>query len=143
MKQKWLLSFFIMILLASLACSLSGGGGDDEAGAEGNPPAAEEVPAADSEASSEFPLPPKYNDLQEVGQGVTMFQTSMKLDEVVEFYRDAFAKSGYKEREINTVINDTTFSIVWDGHASGKVIVVQGVDLGNGMVNVSIRLEDL
>jgi hypothetical protein len=33
--------------------------------------------------------------------------------------------------------------MVFDGHESGKAIVVQGVDLGDGMVNISIRLEDV
>jgi hypothetical protein len=33
--------------------------------------------------------------------------------------------------------------MVWDGHPSGKAIVVQGVDLGDGSVNVNIRLEDV
>jgi len=145
MKRMQLACFLIVLLLASLACSLFGGGGESSAGTESNPPAAGEAPAGESggdAVSSEFPLPPDYSDLKDVG-GVTMFQTSMRLDEVVDFYRDAFAEAGYEEREITTVINDTTFSIVWDGHESGKAVVVQAVDLGNGVVNVSIRLEDM
>jgi len=144
MKRMQLVSFLAVLLLVSLACSLFGGGGES-AGTESNPPAAGEAPAGESggeAASSEFPLPPDYSDLKDVG-GVTMFQTSMGLDEVVAFYRDAFAGAGYEEREITTVINDTTFSIVWEGHESGQAVVVQGVDLGNGKINVSIRLEDL
>jgi hypothetical protein len=136
-----LASFLIVLLLASLACSLFGGGGESAAGTESNPPAGE-APAGGDSVSSEFPLPSDYSDLKDVG-GVTMFQTSMRLDEVVAFYRDAFAEAGYEEREITTVISNTTFSIVWDGHESGKAVVVQGVDLGNGVVNVSIRLEDM
>jgi hypothetical protein len=143
MKRMQLASFLAVLLLASLACSLFGGG--SAAGTESNPPAAGEAPAGESggdAASSEFPLPSDYSDLKDVG-GVTMFETSMGLDELVAFYRDAFAGAGYEEREITTVISDTAFSIVWDGHESGKAVVVQCVDLGNGVVNVSIRLEDM
>lgn len=143
MKRMQLVSFLAVLLLASLACSLLGGGGEG-AGTESNPPAGE-APVGESgggAVSSEFPLPPDYSDLKDVG-GVTMFQTSMGLGDVVAFYRDAFAEAGYEEREITTVINDTTFSIVWEGHESGQAVVVQGVDLGNGKINVSIRLEDL
>ncbi len=139
MKRMQLASFLIVLLLASLACSLLGGGGDSATGTESNPPAGD---SGGDSASSEFPLPPDYSDLKDVG-GVTMFQTSMGLGDVVAFYRDAFAEAGYEEREITTVINDTTFSIVWEGHESGQAVVVQGVDLGNGKINVSIRLEDL
>jgi len=62
---------------------------------------------------------------------------------VVAFYRDAFKSAGYVERDILTGISEDTFSIVWDGHPSGKAIVVQGVDLGDGRVNVNVRFEDV
>jgi hypothetical protein len=65
----------------------------------------------------------------------------MSLDDAMKFYKDALTKSGYKERTILTVTSDTTFSMVYDGHKSGKAIVVQGVDLQDGSVNISIRLE--
>jgi len=61
---------------------------------------------------------------------------------VVNFYMDDLKGSGYVEREILTVIDEKGFSMVFDGHASGKMIVVQGVDLGNGSTNVNIRLEE-
>ena len=77
-----------------------------------------------------------------MGTGGINFQTTMSLNEVVAFYRDAFESAGYKERDILTVINATTFSIVWDGHPSGQAIVVQGVDLGDGTININIRFED-
>ncbi len=67
----------------------------------------------------------------------------MSLDEAMKFYMETLTSSGYTERPILTVTSDTTFSMVFDGHESGKAIVVQGVDLGDGMVNVNIRLEDI
>jgi hypothetical protein len=75
--------------------------------------------------------------------GAINYQTSLSIPEVVDFYREAFAAEGYEEREITTVINDTTFSIVWDGHPNGQALVVQGVDLGNGTTNVNVRFEDV
>ena len=78
-----------------------------------------------------------------MGNGAINFQATMSLKDVIAFYREAFAKAGYKERSINTAITDTTFSMVFDGHASGKAIVIQGVDLGGGNTNINIRFEDV
>jgi hypothetical protein len=78
----------------------------------------------------------------EVG-GVLNFQTKSTLDESMAFYRDEYGNQGYTERDILTVTSETTFSMVFDGHESGKAIVVQGVDLGDGTTNISIRLEDV
>jgi hypothetical protein len=71
------------------------------------------------------------------------YQTSMSLTDIVDFYRSEFESAGYDERDITTVIDDTTISIVWDGHPSGRAIVVQGVDLSNGSRNVNVRFEDI
>lgn len=160
-KNRWVVAFAVL-LLASLACSLFSRDGNDEV--QVSPPPAESVPGGlpsgdaspeniptaeqpsgdDSDSvNSEFPIPPNVENLMELGDGAVNYQTSMELDEVVAFYREGFNKVGYQERDIITVINDTTFSIVWDGHPSGKAIVVQGVDLGNGTVNVNVRFEDV
>jgi hypothetical protein len=71
-----------------------------------------------------FPLLPDVTNFMSIGNGGINFQTKMNLKDAVAFYREAFAKAGYKEREINTVMNDTTFSLVFDGRASGKAIVI-------------------
>jgi hypothetical protein len=78
----------------------------------------------------------------DLGDGAINYQTSMGLTDVVAFYRGAFESAGYNERDILTGITEDTFSIVWDGHSSGKAIVVQGVDLGSGRVNVNVHFED-
>jgi hypothetical protein len=70
------------------------------------------------------------------------FQTSLSLEDVIEFYRQVFAGQGLTERTLLTVIADATFSIVFDGSPNGQAIVVQGVDLG-ASVNVNIRFEDI
>jgi len=67
----------------------------------------------------------------------------MALEEVIEFYRQSFSARGLAEREMLTIINEDVFNIVFDGAPNGKAVVVQGVRLDNGSVNVNIRYEDL
>jgi hypothetical protein len=153
MKKYSILFAIIALVLASLACQTLSGGGDS-GGPELPPPSdngdVEVQPAEGGEsggdtttdAESEFPLPDGATNIQEMG-GSTNFQVKMSLDEAMKFYMETFTSSGYTERPILTVTSDTTFSMVFDGHESGKAIVVQGVDLGDGMVNVNIRLEDV
>ena len=140
MLNRRLFLSLLVLVLASLACSLLGGGGESTGvGEEASPSSS----GGSGNPDSEFPLPSNVDNFMKLDDGSINFQTSMSLNEVVEFYRDAFAAAGYNERDITTVINDTTFSIVWDGHPNGQAIVVQGVDLGNGSVNVNVRFEDV
>jgi hypothetical protein len=138
MKQNRIFLSLAILLIASLACSLFGGG---SSGSE------EVVPSGGGGGSgdfdTEFPLPSDVENYMDLGEAGINYQTSMDLNEVVEFYRGAFKGAGYDERDITTSITDTTFSIVWDGHPNGKAIVVQGVDLGDGTVNVNVRFEDV
>jgi len=150
MKQLKAFLFLIVLVFASLACGLLRGNSGSE---DGFSPDLESPPEGISPSSgsegdaethdNEFPLPPNVENYMDLGTGGINYQTTMSLDEVVDFYRGAFEDAGYVEREITTVVNDTTFSIVWDGHPSGQAIVVQGVDLGDGTVNVNIRFEDV
>jgi hypothetical protein len=90
--------------------------------------------------TSEYPAPDDAENFMVLGEGTVNFQTKMSLVDVMDFYRDSFGKQGYTERTALTVSDATTFSMVFDGHASGKSIVVQGVSLG-GSNNVTIRLD--
>jgi len=139
-----------VLLLATLACGLFSGGGSEEnpssVGVESQEDgSASGGPAGNSSGKydTEFPLPADIQNFTQMGDEAINYQTSLTITEVVAFYRSEFASAGYTEREITTVINDTTFSIVWDGHPNGKAIVVQGVDLGDGTVNVNVRFEDV
>jgi len=89
---------------------------------------------------SEFPVPDDAQNCIEAG-GTLNFQTATSLTDTLKFYEDGLAGQGLTERELLHVVSDTTFSIVYDGHASGKSVVVQAVDLGSGSTNVNIRLE--
>lgn len=104
------------------------------------------APAGTSGSSSydtKFPLPSSVSNFTATGDDAINFQTKLSLNDTVAFYRDAFTQGGLTERTINTAITDTTFSMVFDGDSSGKAIVVQGVDLGNGTTNVNVRFEDV
>lgn len=155
MTKKFSILFAILALvLASLACqSLSGGGGgdapelpapSDDGGVEVAPQESDDSGSSGGETNveTEFPLPDGATTIQELGGSIN-FQVEMSLEDAMKFYQEALTKEGYNERTINTVTSETTFSMVFDGHESGKSIVVQGVDLGGGVVNVNIRLEDV
>ena len=151
-----------VLVLASLACQALAGGGDEvvvapevqvqeSAPAESDPVESAEQPAEVEESDpaaglgfeTEFPIPDDASNGFDLGNGMISFQTGLSLDDSLAFYREAFSAEGYTEREITTVVSDTTFSIVFDGHESGKAIVVQAVDLGGGLVNITLRFEDI
>lgn len=74
--------------------------------------------------------------------GTVNYQTNLSLDEVMEFYRGVYGDMGYTERQLLTVVSEGVFSMVFDGDPSGQAVVIQGVDLGDGTMNVNLRLED-
>jgi len=133
MKNFPVFTLALLLLLASLACgrSIPLGTSDNKTG------------NGSSGYDTEFPLPENIGNFSDLGNDEINFQTKMSLEEAAAFYRDAFSKAGYSERQINTVFSDTTFNMVFDGHPSGKAIVVQCVDLGNGNLNINIRFEDI
>ncbi|MBM3145269.1 MAG: hypothetical protein FJ010_09920 [Chloroflexi bacterium] len=170
MKRKQLLFLLLVtLLIASMACSLVGGAIDagegpavEEPSAEGGAAESpiedttpEEETAEESQAEeapepvdegqefdTEFPLPDDVQNFTKIGEQVN-FATSLTVEEAIEFYRDALTGMGLTERTINTAITETTFSMVFDGHESGKAVVIQGVDLDNGTTNINIRFEDV
>ena len=159
MKKSSILLAIVVLVLASLACqTLTGGGTEvsptnipDVNGNEESDPTIPTIPPVTPEESSipplgtstDFPLPADAVNVISVGNDVVNFQTKLSLDEGLDFYKDQFGKLGYTERNILTVTSETIFSIVFDGHESGKAVVVQGVDLGDGTINISITLSDI
>jgi len=145
MKRFRIFLAVTVLLLASLACQTVLGGGDsgvDSAPPSGGnePPVLPQTGGSDS-LESEFPIPSGAKNMTEIG-GTLNFQVKMSIKEATDFYLTELSAMGYTERPILTVIEESTFSMVFDGHASGKPIVVQGVDLGDGTTNINIRLED-
>lgn len=91
-------------------------------------------------SETDFPIPEGAKNVQNIAN-TTNFQNSFSLDDGMLFYREVFTKTGLTEDKTLTVTSDTTFSMVFRGDPSGKMIVVQGVDLGNGESNISLRKE--
>lgn len=154
MKKFGTLSAILMLALASLACQTILGGGSGGSDPESLPPVDNnpgDFPTAPPESSdspdvspsgnSDFPMPDDAFNVVEI-DNVVNYKTNLSLDEVMSFYRDNFGKQGLTEREILTTSTDGVFSFVFDGHESGQAIVIQGVDLGDGSVNVNISLQD-
>jgi len=98
--------------------------------------------AAPASYDNDFPLPTDVQNFMELGYEGVNFQTGMSLKDVIAFYRQAFSAQGLKERDLLTILNDEVFSMVFDGAPNGKAVVIQGVLLGSGSVNINIRYED-
>lgn len=143
---------FIVSVLAlaasSLACKALAGGNAPQIeplppveGAASQTPAATDAPDFSTGDDSDFPM---LEDAANVvdNAGVVNYETGFSLDEVITFYRETLTSQGYTEREVNAAITDTTFNLVFDGHESGQALAIQGVDLGNGKVNVTLFLQD-
>jgi hypothetical protein len=123
MRRFHYLSAAIVLVLMTISCGTGAGGS--------------------AAHDTNFPLPDSVSNFTDTGNGSINFQTKMSLPDTLAFYRGAFSEAGLRERPITTAITDTTFSLVFDGDPSGKAVVLQGVDLGNGTTNVNIRYEDV
>lgn len=95
-------------------------------------------------ADSPFPIPddPSVAVVLQTSEMVN-YQITMSIDDLLAYYRSELEAQGYTEREGLTVIDQGVASIVFDGDPSGKALVVQMVDLGEGSTNVNVRLEDV
>lgn len=154
MKTKRMYIAILILILASLACQTVLGGGSnsqqEEAPSFENSSGDSETEAPSTEpesdfsfsGDSDFPMPDDASNVVSIA-GTTNFQTNLSLEEAMTFYRDVYGKQGLTERELLTVVSDGVFSLVFDGHPSGKSVVIQGVDLGDGTVNISITLQDV
>jgi hypothetical protein len=147
-----------ILMCVSLACSFSGAGTtemipepvetlsslNETAPEQPYPPSDEQQPGqvAPMMYETDFPLPEDVQNFTKLGEDQINFQTSISLQESMSFYRTALVAKGLTERDLLTEMNETVFSMVFDGDPKGA-IVVQGVDLGNGTTNINIRYEDV
>ena len=154
MKYYRILLVLTILVATSLACNALAGGKNDLAAPEPSGNQEEqgtEAPAPSNSGDSsnsvttnaDFPMTADAYNSIDIGDGSLLYYTKMSLDDVMKFYRDEYTSKGYKERELLTTISDGVFSIVFDGDPSGKAIVIQSVDLGDGSRTVAIRLEDV
>jgi len=144
------------LVLASLACNALTGGGNESQDTQTIPeaPPLEQVdPIApstsndngskDNVVSTDFPVTDDAFNFTDMGDGSIVFFTKMSSEDVMKFYRAEYTAKGYNERDILTTVFDGGFSIVFDGDPSGKAVVIQSVDMGDGSRTVAIRLEDV
>ncbi len=161
MKKFAGLYAFLALAIASLACQTVMGGGSQspvinppvngmESTAQPELPAPTQASGEDNfsedennqNMQTEFPMPDGAFNVVNMG-GALNFQVKMPLGEAMKFYLDEFTKQGYTERADITFVTDSIFSMVFDGHPSGKAIIIQGVDFGDGSININISLQDL
>jgi hypothetical protein len=150
MKHYQVFLAIAVLVLASLACQALSGGGNDAPPTE-NPEVLPVEPDGGAGGSgggggsvdTDFPLLPDAYNVTDVGDGSLLYYTKVSAEEALEFYRDEYTAKGYTERDINTVMEDGIFSVVFDGDPSGEAVVIQSVDLGDGSRTISIRLEDV
>ncbi len=136
MKKRGVFFGVLLLIMASLACSRFNRTGTSAGAGNTTSPGG-------SSYNTKFPLPSSVINFTDTGNGSINFQTKMSIKDTIDWYRGAFSSAGLKERTDNTAITDTTFSMVFDGDPSGQAIVIQGVDLGNGLTNVNIRYEKI
>jgi len=163
MKHHRIYLAIAMLILATLACQAVTGGGDRDV--DDRAPATEsiiqpqdtlptEIPTEppvennndsnpDSTVSSQFPMTDDAFNVVEVGDGSLVYYTKLSAEAAMQFYRDEYTSRGYTERDELTIVADDFFSMVFDGDPSGKSVVIQSVDLGNGSRTIAIRLEDV
>ena len=153
MKNYRMFAVIAVLVLASLVCqALSGIGGKSQppSGSPGSndSPTQDSGPASNGtgngdSSDSGFVMTADAYNVTNIGDGSLLYYTKLSLEDVMKFYRDEYTAKGYKERELLTVVSDGTFSMVFDGDPSGKAIVIQSVDLGDGSRTVAIRFEDV
>lgn len=145
------------LVLASLACQSVLGGKDADPTAvpadnnstqpDAGQPTAEskDNSSSDSTVSTDFPMTPDAYNVVDAGDGSIVYYTKLSMEDALKFYRDEYTARGYTERDVNTVVDTSSgiFSIVFDGDPSGKAVVIQSVDLGDGSRTIAIRLEDV
>lgn len=154
MKRLRIVLAISVLVLASLACQAVMGGGDNDSDDASSPSNSVVQPTdapsdngsgggSGSAVQSDFPMTSDAYNVTDMGDAGLIYYTKLSADEALKFYRDEYTAKGYKEREILTVIAQGTFSIVFDGDPSGKAVVIQSVDLGDGSRTIAIRLEDV
>lgn len=150
MRQMKIYLAIAILVLSSLACQALTGGPDDGSPSSGGGAQSTEESSgnsssggSDSDVESDFPMTPDAYNITDIGDGSLLFYTKLSAEEALDFYRETYAAKGYTEREILTQVSGGTFSIVFDGDPSGKAVVIQSVDLGDGSRTIAIRLEEV
>ena len=155
MKQFRIYIAIAMLMFASLACqALTGGSNDSNKVPSANESETQPGPvqptqpsdnndSSNSSVKTDFPLTPDAFNVVVVDDDNIVYYTKLSAEDVMKFYRDEYAARGYKERESLTEVTDGIFNMVFDGDPSGKAVVIQSVDMGDGSRTIAIRLESV
>ncbi|MDH5508338.1 MAG: hypothetical protein OEZ02_14030 [Anaerolineae bacterium] len=142
-----LLFFYIPIMVTALACGNFGNvveNAVDDAKERAKDAVEQAVKDAIAQALDEVGLPvPEEIDTIEISSGAVSFQTDTSVDNLVLFFRASALAQSLTERQALTSISATSATLVFDGHESGKAIVVQIVMVASSTTNVTIRQEDI
>ena len=141
MKKQRILIALAILVLATLACQGLSGGGDAPVALPED--ASQDGPSSSGGKTSDtgFLMTKDAFNITDIGEESLLYYTKMSQEDVMGFYRNELTSMGYTEREILTSVSEGVFSMVFDGDPSGKALVIQSVDLGDGSRTVAIRLE--
>ena len=92
---------------------------------------------------ADFPMTQDALNLASIGDGGLVYETQMSINDVMKFYRAAYAAKGYVERKELTTVSEGNFKMAFDGDPSGQAVVVRSEDLGDGSLLITVRLEDV
>lgn len=157
MKNYRILLAVSVLVFVSLACNAIAGGGNNETQATPDlpvvatleqvepiaSPSSNDNGSKDSVVSTDFPMTDDAFNVMDLGNGSVLYYTKMSSEDVMKFYRDEYTAKGYTEREILTTVSDGIFSMVFDGDPSGKAVIIQSVDMGDGSRTITILLQDI
>lgn len=145
MKKYSILLAVIALVFSSLACKTVMGGG--EANNPGNDSGAATAPPVGTDGGNitvggEVPFPVASDATNVISTSETVtYQTSLSSDDVIKFYEDEFGKAGYTEDTSMTVNFNGAFTMAFDGHESGRKIIIGGAPLGDGTTSVTVALQ--
>jgi hypothetical protein len=89
---------------------------------------------------SPFPLPPDSKIMANTG-GVVTARVKLSVDDVVAYYRKELPQQGLTEDKMFTQIATSTLNLEFKGSKNGKMLIIQGSDMGDGTVAFTIRYE--
>jgi hypothetical protein len=142
MKKYSILLAVIALVLASLACQTIMGGRNVSSDNGSSATAAPESTDGGSTVSGDSPFPVASDATNVVGTSDSVtFQTKLSSDEVIKFYQDEFGKKGYTEDKTMAINFNGAFTMGFDGHESGKKIIIGGAPIGSGTTAVTITLQ--
>jgi hypothetical protein len=147
MKKYSILLALVALVLSSLACqTIMGGGNNDYETPVNDSSAPTATPGADDggdvtvNGDSSFPTPGDAFNVVSTSDTV-VYQTKLSSDDVIKFYQDEFGKAGYTEDSDMSVNFAGAFTMGFDGHESGRKIVIGGAPVGDGSTSVTVTLQ--